>query len=783
MRKRLRLGILASHPIQYQVPWFRYLAKRMEIEVFYAHRQDGAGQARAGFGVEFEWDIPLLNGYPHRWLKNVSRRPGLHSFWGCDTPEIYEVVRREKFDAFLVLGWNRKSFIQAIRACWKYRVPVLMRGDSHPQMNPSCLKSMVKYFPYRWFLPRLDAHLDVGKHNREYLEYYGVPKDRLFFCPHFVDNDFFQKGAEQAEIEGKMLAIRKQLNIPPDAFVFLFVGKLIPKKRPGDFIQACLNIFNRTTNIHALLVGDGPLGETLEQMARPSDRQIHFSGFRNQSELPAFYRASNALVLPSDERETWGLVVNEAFSCGIPALVSDAVGCAPDMIQEGRTGFTYPMGDTKALAERMLALKFLCEKDSGLVQSALAKKVLNYSIQKATEGLEHALDKVVRFKKKKMNVLVLGMGASAFGRERRAVSTSKHMDQVQPYFLISQWEDGSVSRLLEENNLDFGFAPFGYLGRAKPVWTLITILNLPRLYFEVLRAYFRNRCNIILMLCFHPLINAFLPVLFLKLLFRAKPIFYLGDIPANHFFHRLTARVVRWFGSRMIANSLAAKRGLVRLGIPEDRIDVVYNGVDLQKYKQVPARDLKREFGWPEDTFLIGFVGQLKANKGVMDFFESAKVVIRQNDRCRFLVIGKAAWDGKELAQEMSEFIRTHGLGEYITFLGWQSEIESIYKALDIVVVPSRHEDPAPSVNIEAMASGVPIVATRVGGTPELVDDGTTGFLVEKRNVNKLGERILQLTEDEDRRRKMGEAGKRRVQEIFDIQKNAALIESILSND
>lgn len=383
----------------------------------------------------------------------------------------------------------------------------------------------------------------------------------------------------------------------------------------------------------------------------------------------------------------------------------------------------------------------------------------------------------------RIKVLVLGMGASAFGREKRAVTALENMKRVRPYFLISQWEDGSVSRLLNENSLDFGFAPFGYLGRARLLWTFITLINLPRLYFLVLWEYFRNRCRIILMLCFHPLINAFMPVLFLKFFFRAKAVFYLGDIPENHFFHRLMAQAIRWFGSPVIANSLAVKRGLVSLGIPEDRIHVVYNGVDLQKYKQARTRDLKRELGWPGDALLIGFVGQLNAKKGVLDFIESAEVVIRQDGRCRFLVIGKAVWDGNQLRHKMSEFIRRQGLEGYIRFLGWQSEMEAIYKAIDIVVVPSQHEDPAPNVNIEAMAGGVPIVATRVGGTPELVEDSTTGFLVERGHVGKLGDRILQLAGDEDLRRKMGEAGKRRAQEMFDIQKNAALIESILCHD
>lgn len=393
-----RLGILVSHPIQYYAPWFRFLARRLDIEVFYAHQQDAKGQGEAGFGVEFDWDVPLLEGYTYRWLTNVARRASLRSFKGCDTPEVYNLIRTERFDAFLVFGWNRKSAIQTIRACWRSNVPVLMRGDSQLMTKRSWAKSVVKYLPYRWFLPRLAAHLYVGKRNKAYLQHYGVPEDRLFFVPHFVDNAFFAESAQKARTEGKPLEIRAELGIPLDAFVFLFVGKMTSKKRPDDLVQACLKVFSspEALNVHALFVGDGPLRASLELLARSHGKRIHFAGFCNQTQLPSFYKACNALVLPSDGRETWGLVVNEAAACGIPAVVSDATGCALDMINEGQTGYTYPVGNVDALASRMLALKEVCEGKPSMIRQALAEKVAYYSIERATEGLESALEAVTR---------------------------------------------------------------------------------------------------------------------------------------------------------------------------------------------------------------------------------------------------------------------------------------------------------------------------------------------------------------------------------------------------
>lgn len=381
-----------SHPIQYYAPWFRFLATRMDVDVMYAHRQDARGQAAAGFGVEFDWDVPLLDGYRYRWLTNVARRPGLQSFGGCDTPEVYEFVRTGGYDASVVFGWNRKSAIQAVLASRRAGVPVLMRGDSHLFTPRSPLKRALKYLPYRLLLSRLDGHLYVGLRNREYLEHYGVPDDRLFFAPHFVDNERFAARAAEARRTGASAELRRALGIPPDAFVFLYVGKFIPLKRVEDFIAASVRLVGSDAgaDTYALVVGDGPLRPALERLGAQRADRIKFAGFRNQRELPAVYAASDAVVLTS-QWETWGLVVSEATACGIPAVVSDAVGCGPDLIEPAVTGFSYPVGNIDGLTEALIRMKALCRTRRREISEALAANARRYSIQAATEGLERAL--------------------------------------------------------------------------------------------------------------------------------------------------------------------------------------------------------------------------------------------------------------------------------------------------------------------------------------------------------------------------------------------------------
>lgn len=393
---RHRIAIVATHPIQYFAPWYRELARQHDLQILFAHQQDAAGQAAAGFGVQFEWNVPVLEGYPYRWLQNTARDPGLQTFGGCDTPGVTEVIRAGRFDAVVVSGWSKKCFIQAWRACRQLGVPVFCRGDSQRPNERGGWHRWAKHLPFRWFLRQFDAHLCVGQRNREYLRHYGVPEERLFFTPHCVENERFARGAAEARTSGLTARLRAEWGIPVEAFVFLFVGKFIPKKHPEDFVAACQRAFATPTgaDCHAVLVGDGPLRPALESAAAGMRNRIHFVGFRNQSELPAVYAAADVLVLPSNGQETWGLVVNEAMACGLPVIVSEAAGCAPDLVVPEVTGFHYPVGEVEEASHCLVRLRNLMASSPARISAGVAAQIAQYTYARATTGLEAALRRV-----------------------------------------------------------------------------------------------------------------------------------------------------------------------------------------------------------------------------------------------------------------------------------------------------------------------------------------------------------------------------------------------------
>lgn len=352
-RRVLRLGALATHPIQYHAPLHRALAATPDVDltVYFAHRPSPAEQG-LGFGVPFSWDEDLVTGYRHVWLRNLADevrrrngRPFRDGFRDYDTPEIADVINREPFDAFLLHGWRVRSDWQALHACRSRGVPVLVRGDSQ-LWGEHVPKRWVKRLLYRRLLGQFAVCLSVGARNDAYLRYYGAK--RVVRSPHFIDNALFARRA--ADALGARDTHRAGWGVRPGALVLAFVGKLGRHKRPLDLVQAVHGL----AGVHVLFVGDGPLRGDCSRLASRLGVAATFTGFMNQSAIPQAYTAADVLVLPSGSgRETWGLVVNEAMACGRPAIVSDAAGCTPDLIREGETGYSYPARDVAQLRARI----------------------------------------------------------------------------------------------------------------------------------------------------------------------------------------------------------------------------------------------------------------------------------------------------------------------------------------------------------------------------------------------------------------------------------------------
>lgn len=359
-----KLAIVLSHPVQYFSPLFRKMADSIDFVVLYGFQPTSKEQG-IGFGADISWGTDLLTGYKYEFLNNISPEQTSSKFNGCDTPDIGEVFRKYEVTHVVTFGWQLKMYRQALRYCRKNKIPIAVRGDSTTTSNYSVIKAIAKKLYYPFFLSSYDAFLSVGKENRKYLKNYFVKDSKIIFSPHAVDQTFWVSTLES----------RKSTT-----FAFIWVAKFQPLKRPFDAIDAFLQEFRKDENVQLRMVGIGELHK--KAMDKYSnEQQISFLGFKNQRELLVEYQGSNAILLTSDS-ETWGLVINEAFSVGIPAIVSDACGCSSDLIESG-TGYIYKTGDIIDLRKKMRELYTNLGKPEGSqkMKSSISKKNETYSFR------------------------------------------------------------------------------------------------------------------------------------------------------------------------------------------------------------------------------------------------------------------------------------------------------------------------------------------------------------------------------------------------------------------
>lgn len=399
--RRRRLAIVVSHPIQYFSPWFRHIAGSgaVDLKVFYLWDFGVAQRFDRQFGQVVLWDIPLLDGYEHVFVPNQSRDPGTHRFGGLDNPGLESALAGWRPDAVLLFGYLFKSHLRLLFS-WRLRkLPLLMRGDSHELFRPRGVRPVLARLARSLLFRRFAAFLAVGKANAGYFRHSGVPEARIHFVPHCVDNARFREAAPQAALDAA--AWRAELGIAADACVVLYAGKFEPKKRPLDLLAAfdlALGEMRRTGGPAAVLlfVGAGALESALRTASgERTGRTVFFAPFQNQTRMPAVYATGDLLVLPSyGSGETWGLAVNEAMNLARPVIVSSHVGCGPDLVRDGETGWVFEAGNIAALAAIIARALRLDRARLAQMGAAAREHVADYSYEAATAGLLSILSRL-----------------------------------------------------------------------------------------------------------------------------------------------------------------------------------------------------------------------------------------------------------------------------------------------------------------------------------------------------------------------------------------------------
>jgi glycosyltransferase involved in cell wall biosynthesis len=398
--RRVKLAYLVTHPIQYQAPLLRRIAQERDIDltVFFGSTFSVREYKDRGFGVGVTWDVPLLEGYRHESLPAL-RDHGRTGFAHPLNYGIFSRLRREDdgrgFDVLWVHGYSTLNALQTMLAAKALGVPVLLRAEARQGTQQ---RSAVKRAARRLFFASLkhliDGVLPIGSANAAYWNHHLGEDVPQYPMPYAVDNDYFQTRSREA-IAGRA-ELRNELNLDASRPVILFASKLQPRKCCGDLIEAYLQLVQgMAAPPYLVIVGDGEMRTQLERRAAESGLEsIRFCGFRNQSEMPRFFDIATVFVLPSRD-EPWGLVVNEAMNAARAVIVSDDVGCQPDLIEDGVEGCVFPAGDIAALADALRRVLATPATAAAMGERGRSR-IQQWGFEQDIHGLRQAIAQVTR---------------------------------------------------------------------------------------------------------------------------------------------------------------------------------------------------------------------------------------------------------------------------------------------------------------------------------------------------------------------------------------------------
>ena len=389
------IALLTYHPMSYHVAFYRavHADPRLRETVLYLDRYGIEGRYDPEFRTKVKWDTPLLEGYHHKFIRNLTFLFYSGTAMHINPGLIPEIVFG-RYDAVMITGYDTPSAWFALFAAKLSGKKVILRAEAD-LTNPS--QSLKRKFKDRFLgevLKFFSAIMYSCERNRLYFTHFGAADDKLFPIPSAVDNaQFLDLRRHRAQRRSEL---RRVHGIPEDAVVALFVGRHIDRKRPRDLLDAFKRLYDRHPRLWVIFVGDGPLRAMMETDARAAglDR-IVFAGFKNLSEIAGYYFMADIFVMPSQYDPT-PKAVNEAMICGLPVVVSSGIGTANDLVIHDVSGLVYETGDIDALAaaiERLNVSPALRLTIGDAAEQAASKWSPEAGVQGLVEALEYCIDR------------------------------------------------------------------------------------------------------------------------------------------------------------------------------------------------------------------------------------------------------------------------------------------------------------------------------------------------------------------------------------------------------
>jgi glycosyltransferase involved in cell wall biosynthesis len=390
--KRIKLGIYATHPTQYHVPIFRYLTneKCLDVSVLYGDDAGIKPVYSPEFNTVIKWDLPLLEGYKYKFFTNLSKNK-IRGFFSRINPGMILHLMRKGYSIVLIHGYQTFSSWIVFIVAKIIGAKIIWRGEAilrKPHQNNIIIR-FAKGVVLTAYFRMCDAVLYSCSANKEYLEQYNVPDNKMFFAPCAVDNEYFRGQRKKYIDHKKELKIKVGFNV--DDLVVLYVARFTQRKRPLDLINAVERIFNE--NIGMLFVGDGPERSNMEKAVKEKKLKAVFTGFQGQQQLSQYYSSADIFVIVS-ERDASPKALNEALNFELPVIASCQVGTARDLVLNDVNGFIIESNDLEMLAAKIDYLNNNRERlrEMGRESLEISNK---WSMERVTDGIKRSINHVL----------------------------------------------------------------------------------------------------------------------------------------------------------------------------------------------------------------------------------------------------------------------------------------------------------------------------------------------------------------------------------------------------
>lgn len=647
---------------------------------------------------------------------------------------------------------------------WLFGVPYATY--LHGGESPGLLRWRVARALFGRWLRGAAAVAVNSEFTRRYFLELGFHLPRTVHVPPTVDPRRYQAPPDARQ------RLRKTLGLE-EHFVVLSVGRLVPRKAHDLLLHAVARLVREGEPVEAVLVGEGPQRARLEALARElgiADR-VRFAGFVSDDVLRDYYAAADAFVLPSrrlperDGVEGFGIVFREAGAAGLP-VIGAATGGIPEAVEHGKTGFLVTPDDADALAD---ALKRLARDPDQ------ARRMGEEGRRRAGQDARQAVLQLWQIcgwsppSPRLLRVLhVITRLVVGGAQENTLLTVCGLRARGYEVELAAGPEAGPEGVLQVPEGIVFHRIPT----LVREIRPLADLRALWDLYWLMARGYdvvhtHTSKAGVLG-----------------RIAARLAGVPVVVHTPHGHVYHgyggRVRSRLFVWV-ERLLARwtdvlvALTESERREHLAEKVGRAEqwcVIPSGVEIERYrKPTPLR--RSDLGLPEASFVVGCVARLVPVKGIEDAVTATAQLVDLTPPVHLVLVGDGPQRGalQKLAGQL-------GVRERVHFLGLRRDVPDLLPVFDILVLPSRNEGMG-RVLVEAQAAGVPVVATRVGGVPDLVSEGQTGRLVPPGDPAALAAAIRSLAEDRAALTQMRDAARAHVAECLSAEAMVASLEAV----